>query len=59
MSKTIVSEDQKNELGKQMVKDLMAIVALEQRPIKYFKANKNGVFREVQLDYSDHKHSKK
>jgi hypothetical protein len=59
MSKTIVSEDEKNELGKQIVKDLMAIVALEQRPIKYFKANKNGVFCEVQIDYSAHKHSTK
>ena len=59
MSKTIVSEDEKNELGKQIVKDLMAIVALEQRPIKYFKANKNGVFCEVQVDYTDHKRSTK
>lgn len=54
MSKTIVSEEEKNELGKQIVEDLMAIAALEQRPLKYFTANKNGVFFEIEIDSSDH-----
>lgn len=59
MSKTIVSEEEKNELGKQMVEDIRVIAELEQKPIRYFKVNKNGVFCEVQIDYTDHKHSTK
>ncbi|NNP67937.1 hypothetical protein [Acinetobacter sp. Ac_5812] len=59
MSKTIVSEEEKNELGKQMVEDLRVIAELEQKPIRYFKVNENGVFCEVQIDYTDHKHSTK
>ena len=50
MSKTIVSEEEKNELGKQMVEDIRVIAELEQKPIRYFKVNKNGVFCEVQID---------
>ena len=37
-----------------MLEDLMIIVELEQRPIKYFTANKNGVFFEIEIDSSDH-----
>ena len=60
MSKTIVSEDKRrNELSKQMVEDLRVIAELEQKPIRYFKANGNGVFCEVQVDYTDHKRSTK
>ena len=54
-----LEEEIRNELSKQMVEDLIIIAELEQRPIKYFKANKNGVFCEVQIDYSAHKHSTK
>ena len=45
MPKNIESEEERiNELSKQMVEDLRVIAELEQRPIKYFKVNENGVF---------------
>ncbi|WP_111858556.1 hypothetical protein [Acinetobacter sp. CFCC 10889] len=49
-----LEEEKRNELGNQMVEDLMIIAELEQRPIKHFKANKNGIFYEVQVDSKDH-----
>mgnify|MGYP003394057726 CR=1 len=42
-----------------MLEDLMIIVELEQRPIKHFQANKNGIFYEVHVDYKDHYSSTK
>ena len=42
-----------------MLEDLMIIVELEQRPIKHFKADKNGIFYEVQVDSKDHYSSTK
>ncbi len=42
-----------------MVEDLRVIAELVQKPIRYFKANENGVFWEVQVDYTDHKRSTK
>lgn len=42
-----LEEEKRNELGKQMVEDLLIIMELEQIPIKHFKANKNGIFYEV------------
>ncbi|HCU0823457.1 hypothetical protein Q5M49_01895 [Acinetobacter nosocomialis] len=45
MLKNIDLENEKREeLGKQMVEDLVEIAKLEQRLIKHFKADKNGVF---------------
>lgn len=32
----------------------MVIAEMEQRPIKYFKANKNGVFSEIEIDPLDY-----
>jgi len=54
-----LEEEKRNELGNQMVEDLMIIAELEQRPIKHFKANKNGIFYEVQVDSKDHYSSTK
>ncbi|MRT39384.1 hypothetical protein GJV03_19690 [Acinetobacter sp. RIT698] len=54
-----LEEEKRNELGKKMVEDLMIIAELEQRPIKHFKANKNGIFYEVHVDYKDHYSSTK
>ena len=60
MPKNIDSEkEQRNELSKQMMEDLRTIAALEQRPIKYFKVDENGVFCEVQVDSTEHKLSTK
>ena len=45
MTKDIDLDDKRrNELSKQMVEDLRVIAELEQKPIRYFKANENGVF---------------
>ena len=55
MTKDIDLDDKRrNELSKQMVEDLRVIAELEQKPIRYFKANGNGVFCEVEIDSSDH-----
>ncbi len=60
MTKDIDLDDKRrNELSKQMVEDLRVIAELEQKPIRYFKANENGVFCEVQVDYTDHNRSTK
>lgn len=49
MPKNIDSEEERrNELSTQMLEDLKAIATLEQRPIKYFKMDENGIFCEVQ-----------
>jgi hypothetical protein len=48
-----LEEKRRNELGQQMVDGLKKIAELEQRPIKYFKANEKGVFCEVKLDSFD------
>lgn len=53
------AEKRRNELSKQMVEDLRTIAELEQRPIKYFKANENGVFCEVQVGSTKYKYSTK
>ncbi|HHP0278656.1 MULTISPECIES: hypothetical protein [Acinetobacter calcoaceticus/baumannii complex] len=45
-----LEDAQREELGKQMVEDLIEIARLEQRPIKHFKADKNGVFCVVKID---------
>ncbi|WP_407324435.1 hypothetical protein [Acinetobacter pittii] len=44
----------REELGKKMVKDLLEIAKLEQRSIKHFKADKNGVFCVVEIDSINH-----
>ncbi|RZG73791.1 hypothetical protein EXU29_06820 [Acinetobacter wuhouensis] len=44
-----LDEERRNELSMQMLEDLKAIAALEQRPIKYFKMDKKGIFCEVQI----------
>lgn len=54
-----LEEELRNELSKQMVEDLRIIAELEQRPIKHFKADKNGIFYEVQVDSKDHYSSTK
>ncbi len=55
MTKDIDLDDKRrNELSKQMVEDLRVIAELEQKPIRYFKANENGVFFEIEIDSSDH-----
>ena len=41
------------------MEDLMIIAELEQRPIKHFKTDKNGIFYEVQEDSKDHNNSTK
>ncbi|RZG82959.1 hypothetical protein EXE06_09580 [Acinetobacter pittii] len=58
MLKNIDLENEKREeLGKQMVEDLVEIAKLEQRPIKHFKADKNGVFCVVGIDSINHNSS--
>ncbi|MDV4265731.1 hypothetical protein MSG92_17230 [Acinetobacter seifertii] len=52
-------DEKKEELSTQIVEDLMIIAELEQRPIKHFKADKNGIFYEVQVDSKDHYSSTK
>lgn len=59
MPKNFDLEEKRNELGKQMVEDLMITAELEQRPIRYFKADKNGFFYEVKEDSKDHNNSTK
>lgn len=55
MLKNIDLENKKREeLGKQMVEDLIEIARLEQRSIKHFKADKNGVFFVVGIDSINH-----
>lgn len=54
-----LEEEIRNELSKQMVEDLIIIAELEQRPIKHFKADKNGIFYEVHVDSKDHYSSTK
>ena len=54
-----LEEEKRHELGNQIVEDLMIIAELEQRPIKHFKADKNGIFYEVQVDSKDHYSSTK
>ncbi|QNX89205.1 hypothetical protein [Acinetobacter seifertii] len=55
MLKNIDLENKKREeLGKQMVEDLIEIARLEQRPIKHFKADKNGVFYVVGIGSRNH-----
>lgn len=49
-----LEEEKRNKLGNLMVEDLRIIAELEQRPIKHFKADKNGIFYEVQVDSKDH-----
>lgn len=50
MQKNIdLEEERRNELSMQMLEDLKAIATLEQRPIKYFKMDENGIFCEVQI----------
>ncbi|WP_127491833.1 hypothetical protein [Acinetobacter calcoaceticus] len=49
-----LENEQREELGKQMIEDLIEIARLEQRPIKHFKADKNGVFCVVGLDSINH-----
>ncbi|MFC2996733.1 hypothetical protein ACFODO_15985 [Acinetobacter sichuanensis] len=44
-----LEEERRNELSMQMLEDLKAIATLEQRPIKYFKMDENGIFCEVQI----------
>lgn len=44
-----LEEERRNELSMQMLEDLKAIAALEQRPIKYFKMDENGIFCELQI----------
>ena len=44
-----LDEERRNELSMQMLEDLKAIAALEQRPINYFKMDKKGIFCEVQI----------
>ena len=55
----LAPDEKKEELSKQIVEDLMIIAELEQRPIKHFKADKNGIFYEVQVDSEDHYSSTK
>ena len=60
MSKNIdLLDEKKEELSTQIVEDLMIIAELEQRPIKHFKTDKNGIFYEVQEDSKDHNNSTK
>jgi hypothetical protein len=55
MLKNIDLENEKREdLCQQMVEDLIEIARLEQRPIKHFKADKNGVFCVVGIDSINH-----
>lgn len=49
-----LANEKREELGKKMVKDLLEIAKLEQRPIKHFKADKNGVFCVVGIDSINH-----
>lgn len=44
-----LEEERRNELSMQMLEDFKEIAALEQRPIKYFKMDENGIFCEVQI----------
>lgn len=59
MPKNIDLLNEKKELSKQILEDLMIIAELEKRPIKHFKADKNGIFYEVQVDSKDHNSSTK
>ncbi len=55
MLKNIDLENEKREdLCQQMVEDLIEIARMEQRPIKHFKADKNGVFCVVGIDSINH-----
>jgi len=55
MLKNIDLENEKREdLCQQMLEDLIEIARLEQRPIKHFKADKNGVFCVVGIDSINH-----
>ena len=49
-----LGNEKREELGKKMVKDLLEIAKLEQRPIKHFKADKNEVFCLVGIDSINH-----
>ncbi|HCA5029553.1 TPA: hypothetical protein MW160_003447, partial [Acinetobacter baumannii] len=49
-----LENEKREELGKKMVEDLLEIAKLEQRPIKHFKADKNGVFCVVGIDSINH-----
>ncbi|EMN2535340.1 hypothetical protein RZ964_000906 [Acinetobacter baumannii] len=49
-----LEKEKREELGKQMVEDLLEIASLEQRPIKHFKADKNEVFCLVGIDSINH-----
>ncbi|MFK7165506.1 hypothetical protein [Acinetobacter baumannii] len=49
-----LGNEKREELGKKMVKDLLEIAKLEQRPIKHFKADKNGVFYVVGIGSRNH-----
>lgn len=44
-----LEEERRNELSMQMLEDLKEIATLEQRPLKYFKMDENGIFCEVQI----------
>ncbi|WP_182003463.1 hypothetical protein [Acinetobacter lactucae] len=49
-----LENEQREELGRQMVENLIEIARMEQRPIKHFKADKNGVFCVVAIDSINH-----
>lgn len=50
----MLENEKREELGKQMVEDLIEIARLEQSPIKHFKADQNGVFCVVGVDSISH-----
>lgn len=49
-----LDNEKREELGKQMVKDLIEIAKLQQRPIKHFKTDKNGVFCVIEINSINH-----
>lgn len=49
-----LENEKREELGKQMVRDLIEIARLQQRPIKHFKADQTGVFCMVRIDSINH-----